>query len=453
MLLCRADLECTEHYFEMSRPDAERAINIYRNFTRQTDLVVQYLAIARQFEHVTRFQIPKIKHAPTSLSSSLEEYLNDKDFEINRRQYLAGQDARKRSGKGGSTNGIKAFTEKTATPSQSAPAQKFPSPTKETATPATKGPAPDLIDFFESIEQNQQPLGQPNNAPFAVPAQQFPQQGFASQPTGFISQPTGFPQQQQQQAQQQQPFATGAGQSTNPFGQVQQPQQQPAPLQTNFTGAGFGGYTPQPQQSFSSSLQSIPQDGVANFSPQQQQPMQTGSTNPFRLSMMPTGASNTSFGSGTPMSPVSNPNRMSTNPFARNSPSAATPFSPPNGQQQQQQPTGGSQQPFQPQSQFGQQQQQQNQQSSSPFALQPQATGTNPFARNTPTNGASQGGPIASPLSANVTGSTNPFRQSAFVNQSTGQGWQNVPQNQGTIGGMGLGGVETTSIFPRPGAA
>src|SRR5262245_8547480 len=77
-----------EHYFEMSRPDAERAINIYRNFTKQTDQVVQYLAVARHYEHVTRFQIPKIKHAPTSLASSLEEYLHDKDFEINRRQYL-----------------------------------------------------------------------------------------------------------------------------------------------------------------------------------------------------------------------------------------------------------------------------------------------------------------------------------------------------------------------------
>lgn len=426
----------------MSKPDAERAINIYRNFCRQTDQVVQYLAIARHYEHVTRFQIPKIKHAPTSLASSLEEYLADKDFEINRRQYLAQQDARKRSGKGG-TNGIPSFNTKSETPSKSTATQNPPSPKRDPAQAAGTGPAPDLIDFFESIEQNQQPMEQPNAQFGFVQQQQLPQQGFAVQPTGFVSQPTGY-------AQQPQPYQTGAGHSTNPFGHVQQPQQQPPQLQPNFTGAGFGGYTPQPHPSFSSSLSPIPQDGVASFSAmQQQQPAQTGSTNPFRLSTMPTGASPGSFGGNMPMSPLS-AQRTSTNPFARNSPSAATPFGPPSQQPlPQQQPTGAPQPPFQPQSQFGQQQQQQP---GSPFALQPQPTGTNPFARPQTQNGPPQSSGMLSPLSASVTGSTNPFRQSAFVNQSTGQGWQNSSQNQGTIGGMGLGGVETQSVFPRPGA-
>ncbi|KAF2102780.1 ANTH-domain-containing protein [Rhizodiscina lignyota] len=439
-----------EHYFEMSKVDAERAIAIYRMFTKLTDHVVQYLAVARHYEHVTRFQIPKIKHAPITLASSLEEYLHDKDFEINRRQYLAQQDARKRTGKGGSANGIRAFTEKASTPTKTTTTQKFPSPKQSAAQPAkteTKGPAPDLIDFFESIEQNQQPLAQPEPQ-FHFAGQQFPQQGFAGQPTGFISQPPGFPQQQPQA------FATAQG--TNPFGQPQpqpqpQPQvQQPAQLQTNFTGAGFGGYTPQPQQSFNSSLSSIPQEGVATFSPQQQTPSQTGSTNPFRQSMMPqaTGTSLGSLGSGNPMSPSSG--RLSTNPFARNSPTiSTTPFDPPNAQPQQQTA------PFQPQSQFGQAQQ--AQQNSSPFgATQPQPTGTNPFARNAspnmPPGGQPTGNSTLSPVASNATGSTNPFRQSAFVNQSTGQGWQNVPQNQGTIGGFGVGGVDTTPIFPRPGA-
>jgi hypothetical protein len=48
-----------------------------------------------------------------------------------------------------------------------------------------------------------------------------------------------------------------------------------------------------------------------------------------------------------------------------------------------------------------------------------------------------------------ATGSTNPFRQSAFVNNQTGQGWQN--SNAGTIGGMNMDAVPTTNVFPRPG--
>ena len=58
-------------------------------------LVVQYLSVARQYEMSTRLEVPKLKHAPTTLTSSLEEYFNDPDFEVNRRQYLAQKQARK----------------------------------------------------------------------------------------------------------------------------------------------------------------------------------------------------------------------------------------------------------------------------------------------------------------------------------------------------------------------
>lgn len=84
-----------EHYFEMSKTDAQRALAIYKTFTKQTNLVVEFLSTARQYENATRLEIPKLKHAPTSLTASLEEYLNDPDFEVNRRQYLAHTDARK----------------------------------------------------------------------------------------------------------------------------------------------------------------------------------------------------------------------------------------------------------------------------------------------------------------------------------------------------------------------
>jgi hypothetical protein len=406
----------------MSRTDAERAMEIYNNFTKQTDFVVRYLSTARQFEHQTRVEVPKLKHAPVNLGKQLEDYLMDPDFEINRRQYLAEQESKK--GKSGTNGTSKPFGASTKTESESraAAGRAFPAASQQTASkPAqpAKGPDPDLIDFFDSIEQNQQPMAtQPgmqqggpqynNGAPFQMQQQQqFQQNGFGPQQAGF---------QNPNQFQQQQPFTTG-------FAAPQQPQQ----LQTNFTGAGFGGYTPQP--SFQpGNLSSIPQDSAASFQPQQQQlgNMQTGqqTTNPFRLSMMasPTGMNGPSFPASPPItSPVT---RQSTNPFAKSVPQQAQPFSPPPDQQ------------FQPQLQ---------QQQPIAAPLRPMATGTNPFAKNIAMN-AAQRPQTSAGLVPQPTGSTNPFRQSQFVNTATGAGWQN---NQQPIGG-GLDGVETIPVFPRP---
>lgn len=454
-----AVMNVLSRYFEMSRPDAERAIKIYKKFCTQTDQVVQYLSVARQYEHATRLEVPRIKHAPTSLVNSLQEYLDDKDFDVNRRQYLAEQDGRK-SGKpvqkaaqtqsqpkaqpAASSAGITISKEAEAlfnTPSQ-------PSASQSTA----KGPAPDLIDFFESIEQNQQPM-----------AQSVPQ---------FQQQPTGFPEQQQQQPQQQFGFApqqAGFQQDpsqnangfqtgqTNPFfqqlqmQQQQQPppqqQSQPQPLQTQFTGAGFGGYGPQPpqefvqgnafdqnqqqqQQQFASPMQT---QSPAQMQPPQQQ-MQAQQTNPFRQSVMPSISESGQFAAvpqqssgqfSTQPQQQTNLQRQSTNHFAR---------------QVSPQPT------FSPQPQ---QQQQPPQQQGSPFSTQPmqsQPTGTNPFARPQQTASPSiQQQPNA--LQVQPTGSTNPFRQSTFVNQQTGAGWQN--SQQATMGGWE--NMETIPVFPRPG--
>lgn len=406
-----------EHYFEMSKVDAQRALDIYKTFARQTDLVVQYLSTARQYQAATRLEVPKLKHAPTTLTSSLEDYLNDPDFDINRRQYLAQQEA-KRTGRP-----MAAVSSSTPAPKTSAAASLAPSsaPPQARATQQPKGPAPDLIDFFESIEQNQQPMAQ---QPYAQEAT-IPQQGFPTdlnyaqsqlyQPNAQVPQQTGF-----------NPFAQTFGQPPN-----QQPQ-----LQPDFTGAGFGGFGPQPPQNvqtaFGSQLSPIPQGNVADFhqpafdntqqmqvpqvqSPQTLQPQQTG-TNPFRQSMMPTGTANL--------------NRQSTNPFAKQNTGfvQGQQFTPPPAPFPDQQ-----QQSFSP-----------VQQQESPMALQPQKTGTNPFAKN------SLSPSPASPLAVNVTGSTNPFRQSQFVNQQTGQGWQH--QSQGTFSGFDINAVPTTNVFPRPGA-
>lgn len=444
------------HYFEMSKPDAERAIKIYKTFCKQTDLVVQFLGVARQFEYATRLEIPKIKHAPTGLAASLQEYLDDKEFDINRRQYLAEQDAKKTG---------KPFS-KPSTQQKSEPA-----PAKATETAAApaqaKGPAPDLIDFFDSIEQKQQPMAQQ------------PQQFQQPQPTGFVTaqqtsfgapqlgfQPSmqGYPQQQPAngfdqstnpfgQMQQQQPLTNGYqtnDQSTNPFGQLQQqphPQPQPQqqqqlqPLQPNFTGAGFGGYGPQPNQQTYATGSAYGQEAQQLFgNPAAQQPAQSQAqqTNPFRQSMMPTGGSVDAF-SGQPSMNSGNTGglqRQSTNPFAKHTQPQAPSF------QQQSIPEDGVPQNYaQSAPAFAQQPQQPQQTGLQP--LQAQATGTNPFARPQPA--AQQ--QTAAPLQVQPTGSTNPFRQSMFVNQQTGQGWQNAPQ--ATMGGFEQ--LDTVSVFPRPG--
>lgn len=397
-------------------------MEIYKNFTKQTDFVVAYLSTARQYEHQTRVEVPKLKHAPVNLGKQLEDYLMDPDFEINRRQYLAEQESKK--GKGGANGASKfiATSSKSESESRAATGRSFPDTAPSTSKPAqpAKGPDPDLIDFFDSIEQNQQPMAtQPgmqqaapqfnNGAPFQTSqAPQYQLNGFNAQPTGFQT-PGQF---------QQQPFNTG-------FGGPQQPQQ----TQTNFTGAGFGGYTPQPPFQ-PGNLSTIPQESAASFQPQgphQIGNMQTGSqqsTNPFRQSIMmtnPTGMPGPSFPASPPItSPMT---RQSTNPFAKSSAPISQPFSPP------------------PDQQFLQQQQQQ--QTAAP--LRQMATGTNPFAKNVSMNSAQRpqtsAGLVPQPI-----GNTNPFRQSQFVNTATGAGWQN---NQQPIGG-GLDTLDTVPVFPRP---
>ncbi|BCR91977.1 ENTH domain protein [Aspergillus chevalieri] len=401
-----------EHYFEMSRPDSERALEIYKTFTAQTEEVVNYLGVARRFENATRLEIPKLKHASTDLTRLLEDDLNDPDFDLRRGEYLA----RKGGGRAKSSHGQ----------SSRPPPSPKATPNRPQTAPRPEKKQTDLIDFFDSIEQpaaqenqlrQQQYLQQQQQQQYQQ-AMQFQQTGFQPQQTGFYPQQTGF--QQPQQMGFQQPQQTGFNQfgANNPFGQPQAPQ----PLQPVPTGAGFGGYSPQPQSyGYQSNLAPIPQSNVAAFPTQQQpqqpqqsqqpQQLQPQHTNPFRQSML------MATPTGTAMPSTAQLNRQSTNPFARRMSSVNL------------QPPSPSQAPAQP--------------------IQPQRTGTNPFARNStvvPQQGLQP--PAAAPLRPNPTGSTNPFRQSAFVNQQTGQGWQ-VSGQQGTMGGYEQ--LDTVPVFPRPG--
>lgn len=404
-------------------------MGIYRSFTRQTDYVVQYLTVARQYEHHTRVEVPKLKHAPVNLGRQLEEYLKDPDFEIHRRQYLAELDAKNSKGGSGGTSSRLFKNEptlKSSSAKASSGANGFQQASSKPAPPA-KGPDPDLIDFFDSIEQNQTPMAVQPQAQVPVQTGMTPwgNSPFQMQPTGlvqpngFAPQPTGFPNNS--------PFQQ---QNTGAFVQQQQANQQ---LQPNFTGAGFGGFSSQP--SFQpSSLTPIPQNTVASFqtgAPQNLQPLQTGqqTTNPFRQSMLLTGQANSPFSATSPQQQRPSTSQ-STNPFARSSPQAAQPFAA---------PAAASNSPFQTQA------------PQQPAPLQAMATGTNPFAKNfgAPQQQVQQEQrPVtAGALAPQPTGSTNPFRQSAFVNHATGLGWQHG--NQQPIGG-GLDQLETVPVFPRP---
>ncbi|KAL3466446.1 ANTH domain-containing protein [Aspergillus heterothallicus] len=430
-----------EHYFEMSRPDSERALEIYKTFAAQTEEVVKFLGVARHFQSATRLEIPKLKHASTDLTRLLEDDLNDPDFNLRRREYLA------RQGKEGSSSAFAAAAPST----ENKPASNTnPTPVRPKTEPntQTKTNPSSLIDFFDSIEpqvQTQQQIQQQPQAPQfqqtgfpgqqqAFYQQQQQQQGFPQQQPGFPQQQPVFPQQQtgfEQKPQQtgfaqQGPFGPFAPQNPSQFSQ----QQVPAPLQATPTGAGFGGYSPQPQaQVYQSQLAPIPQNNVAAFPQQQQQQqlspnaLQPQTTNPFRQSML----MSTPTGSALPASPM---NRQNTNPFAKRlstvnpsfGPSAPEPF--PQALQQPQAPQ-------------------------QPAPLQPQRTGTNPFARSSSVPPQQSQGlqPAAAPLRPTPTGSTNPFRQSTLVHQ-TGQGWP-VNGQQGTMGGLEQ--LETVPIFPRQG--
>lgn len=427
-------LTAVGNFFEMSKPDAERALEIYRQFAKQTDFVVSYLRVARQFEHHTRVQVPKLKHAPVNLKQQLEEYVNDPDFEVNRRQYIAEVQAKK---SGGSTGASK------SAPPKHAPSSSFPdvksapmnAPVQsQPAAAAAKPPAADLIDFFGSIDQP------PAAAPQAAPQQQVPMQ------TGFVAngqqQPVGFQQNgfNAQQTFSTNPYQTQQGpspaQNLNPWGQPQQQQQQqqPQPLQPSFTGAGFGGFSPQP--SFTpGALGSIPQDNVATFQTGMQNTLQTPqTTNPFRASMMLQQQQTGMMPQTTMSAPTSPPTtgglqRQSTNPFARSSSQPPQTFGA---------PPSTSPSPFQTQT-------------TTPAPLVPMATGTNPFAKNFGGSGAQANlaqrpATSAGPLAPQPTGTTNPFRQASFMNHQTGLGWQH---NQQVMGG-GLDQMQTTPVFPRP---
>lgn len=342
-----------EHYFEMSHVDATLALKIYKTFCRDTEKVVAYLGTAKRLYNVLNIPIPNIRHAPLSLAKSLEEYLNDPNFEQNRQEYKEN----KRIADGGRPRSATPKATSTGEPasSKSAPTTSAASPSPAAATPA---PPKSFTDFFESIEQQQTPMF---NSPPPQHTGMFPGSPFGplgggggfigAQPTGMpfgapglvMPQMTGNPFMQPQMTggfgMMQQPQMTGAFGGTmqqhpqmtgmqpnpfrqsmmpaspNPFGMPQQQQQQtgmaftsssmppPVPqVQPHMTGAASGPFgQPSP---FGGQQQShlAPQQTGNPFGPQRAMSMMAQPTgNPFQTrptSMMPSANGSTSVGTG-----------------------------------------------------------------------------------------------------------------------------------------------------------
>lgn len=322
-----------EHYFEMSKVDAERSLKIYKKFVDQTKFVIDYLRVAKHLEYATKLHVPTIKHAPTALTSSLEEYLDDPNFEINRRQYLAEK-------RGKENVGLK--------PTQSIFNKK------NSKNESTEQQQQQQQQSAEKKHQLQSTSSDLNRHSSLVVQQTYNPWNTMFVPIVGIVDPLQQDQAQQQALQQQ---------AQQQVLQQQAPQQQQAlfsqlpsisqgqTLQSTFTGVGFGGYGSQPQQLQPQHTNPFIQPTSQLQQPQQpQQPigLQRSNTNPF--SSMATGQHQLSQQQFAQPYGQLNLNQQpqplqaqSTNPFANTrfaSASHTTAFTMDNGsiQQQQQQP-------------------------------------------------------------------------------------------------------------------
>ncbi|KAH8832903.1 ANTH-domain-containing protein [Flagelloscypha sp. PMI_526] len=270
-----------EHYFEMSFVDATEALDLYRKFCKQTEHVVEYLAIARKLSNLIHVSVPNLRHAPVSLAGALQDYLDDPNFEQNRIEYKLNKDSAdksRKSGKSAKSSGAK----DSAPPVPALPTS--PSSSSAPPTSASTAPAPsngsaqkqDVLDFFSAIEE-QTPIfnGQPSpnfqvpqfqqSMPTGAPNPFLQRQMMTGQP--FMQQPVGFP------GMVQQPVLA----APNPFSQLQASQS----LQPQPTGhRPFSTFVPQqPTGMFASqSMQNPPATNML-------QPQPTGS-NPFRQSVL-----------------------------------------------------------------------------------------------------------------------------------------------------------------------
>ncbi|CDH60073.1 enth domain-containing protein [Lichtheimia corymbifera JMRC:FSU:9682] len=285
-----------EHYFAMSKSDAQTSLGIYKRFTKQIEDIISYLNQARRLQSDMQINIPNLKHAPLSLATALEEYLNDPNYEAQREAYI-----RKKNNPEEDTN-----TQEAPKPVQQ---QQQPSSFVTTTTttnnlpssqPASVTPNQSLDDFFGSI-QNQQTAVIQQQQPLTTGSMSF----VPSQQTSFMGSP-----------QQLNPVTmTNTGSSHNPFrmstlppqptGSLPSLQQQPSFNRANSMMIPSHRTGPAQQQTTTSNPFRTMQPLQAQMTGWQQQPQMTGASTSF----LP------------PTLPLQQPNPTgSSNPFASSNP-------------------------------------------------------------------------------------------------------------------------------------
>jgi len=71
-----AIIHLLEQYFSMSKANAQKSLDIYKLFTKETDGIIQFFDITRKF---SKTDLPELQHAPTTLVEALENYIRDFD--------------------------------------------------------------------------------------------------------------------------------------------------------------------------------------------------------------------------------------------------------------------------------------------------------------------------------------------------------------------------------------
>jgi len=274
-----------EHYFEMSKPDATRALDIYKRFCVHTEKIVAYMSSAKKVSFSLAVPIPNLRHAPVSLAGALQEYLDDPNFENNRLEYKEN----KRIVDSGGSVASKAKAETTSVAKKSITIQE---PAAEEKAKPVKPPTSNqaIQDFFGSIEtdQNQMSMfaGQQQQQYFTGTPQLMPQSTgynpFMNGGAFMMPQQTGFmmPQQTGFMPMQQTGFLQPQMTGYNPFRQSVMAQPtgtngfSPSPTMSPAPGAGPSTQRP------SSPISSLPvRSATAPIKPLSAQ--KTGSRNPF----------------------------------------------------------------------------------------------------------------------------------------------------------------------------
>ena len=259
-------LNILEHFFDLSKTDADRAFDIYEHFTKETKKVIEFLRVAKHLESVTKLRVPTIKHAQTSLTDSLREYLDDSDFEINRRQYLAEKEFANKTKRGKtqqSNEDVPVAAPATApTPVSSAKPEQVPLPAQldQQQFIQAQFEAQQQMLQQQQLQMQQQQLQQQQivaQAQAQAQAQMIQAQATANANVnvltgGLAHQSTGFnpftsmntfsvqPIQQQMNMASTVPMNLQTPTQTTTGTFIQTPMAQPRVLSNNFTGNGFG---------------------------------------------------------------------------------------------------------------------------------------------------------------------------------------------------------------------